>query len=125
MRWLDRETVRVWFLLGTLLVATLASSCSNSMDDATINAERLCPLSVDAFAKQDFGDLLSELERQVGMSRNKMRITKEGVFVPMKERFVEEQGYFIAKPGVDMSVKGTDPAFELIKGCIYHYQIKG
>ncbi len=124
MRWLDSKPAEAKLLL-LILLATLASGCGDAMDVSAFDAERLCMLSADAFVKQDFDDLLSELERKVGTTRNKMRITKEGVFVPMKERFVEEQGYFFAKPGVDMSAKSTDPAFELIKGCIYHYQIKG
>jgi len=54
-----------------------------------------------------------------------MRITQQGVFIPVKNRFVEEDGYFLAKPGVNIIIEIGDPAFVRVKGCIYRYHIKG
>lgn len=113
------------FFYGALLIV-LSTACTDGFNDAAIDIEQLCSLSNVAFAKQDFGDLLSALEKQFDVTSGKMRVTKQGIFIPIKERFVEEQGYFVARPGVNIvSGKGTDPAFDRVKECIYRYRIKG
>jgi hypothetical protein len=111
--------------IGAALLAMLISACSDSLDGSALDIDGLCSLSVTGHKTQDFSGLLTELERQLGVARNKIRVTGEGVFVPVKARFVEESGYFVAKPGVNVKAKGTDPAFEPIRECVYRYRIKG
>src|SRR4030095_10964559 len=98
----------------------LTIGCGHSLDGSSLDVDRLCSLSAAGHKTQDFSRLLTELERQVGVARNKIRVTREGMFVPVKKRFVEESGYFVAKPGVDAAAKGTDSTFEPIRGCVYH-----
>jgi hypothetical protein len=107
------------------LFAILIASCSNRIDESSIEAGLLCPLAETAFAKQDFGDLLLTLEKKFHVEKEKLRITQQGVFIPVKNRFVEEDGYFLAKPGVNIIIEIGDPAFVRVKGCIYRYHIKG
>lgn len=108
-----------------VLLAVLPASCSNKFDESSIEIERLCSFADTAFAKQDFSNLLPALEKQFHVPRDKMRITDQGIFIPMKERFVEEKGYFLARPGVNIILKSGDPALVRMKGCIFRYHIKG
>lgn len=124
MAWLHMRTAITTGLCVALL-GTLSTGCSEAFNESTIEADQVCLLSNSAYAKQDFDGLLSALEKQFGVARNKMRITGQGIFIPMKESFVEEQGYFIARPGVSISGKGADPAFHRVKNCVYKYRIKG
>jgi hypothetical protein len=116
-------------LLKTLIciaaLAGLMASCSSRFDEASIQVDQLCSFADRAFKKQDFNDLLPALEGQFHVERDKMRITDQGIFVPMKERFVEEKGYFLARPGVNIILRSGDPAMARVKGCIYRYHIKG
>lgn len=88
-------------LLCAAVFATLIASCSNRFDESKIEVDRLCSLADTAFAEQDFGDLLPVLEKQFHVARDKMRITDQGIFIPVKNRFVEEKGCFLARPGVN------------------------
>lgn len=124
MAWLHMRTAIAAGLCMALL-GTLSTGCRETFNESTIEADQVCLLSSSAYAKQDFDGLLSVLEKQFGVARSKMRITGQGIFIPMKENFVEEQGYFIASPGVSISGKGVDPAFNRVKNCVYKYRIKG
>jgi len=55
-----------------------------------------------------------------------VRITSEGVFISFGALFVEEQGLFILPAQSDFQPQHeTDPSFNLIRGRVYKYQIKG
>ncbi len=112
-------------LIGIALLAVLITSCSNRFDESSIEVDRLCSLADTAFAKKDFGGLLTALEKQFHVTRDKMRITDQGIFIPIKNRFVEEKGCFLARPGVNIILKSGDPALVRMKGCIFRYRIKG
>ncbi len=112
-------------LIFIAVLAALIAACTNRIDDSSIEADRLCLLAETAFAKKDFGDLLSTLEKQFHVEKKKMRITDQGIFIPIKNRFVEEDGYFLAKPGVNIILRSSDPALVRVKGCIFRYHIKG
>ncbi len=111
-------------LLATTLVAVM-TSCSNTMDESKIDADRLCALADAAFAKKDFSDLLPELEKQFHVDAKNMRIAEQGIFIPLKGRFVEESGYFLARPGANIILKVGDPVMSRVKGCLFLYRIKG
>lgn len=106
------------------LVALMASCSKSTFDETSIKVDRLCRLADKAFAKKDFGDLLTALEKQFHITRDKIRITDQGIFIPIKNNFYEEDGYFLAKPGVNI-ILSTDPALVRVKGCIFRYHIKG
>ncbi len=108
-----------------LLLCVLVDGCSDTLDERRVDVDRLCSLSSTAFQKREFDALFSELEKQLGTVKSKMRVTDQGIFVPTKQLFVEESGYFISRPGVELRGKSADPAFELVKGCMYRYRIKG
>jgi hypothetical protein len=112
-------------LICIAALAALIASCSNRFDETAIKVDRLCLLAEIAFTKQDFDDLLSALEEQFHVEKKKMRTTAQGIFIPMKNRFVEEDGYFLARPGVNIILKSSDPALVRVKGCIFRYHIKG
>jgi hypothetical protein len=112
-------------LVCIVLLAVLPASCSNKFDESSIEVERLCSLADTAFAKQDFSNLLPALEKQFHVARDIMRITDQGIFIPIKNRFVEEKGYFLARPGVSLILRSSDPALVRVKGCIFRYHIKG
>jgi hypothetical protein len=107
------------------LVALLVSCGQSSFDGSNIDVDRLCSLSKISFEQHDFSGLLSDVERQLGVKKEKVRIAREGVYIPMHERFVNEEGIFLAKPGVRIDAEGTDPSFYLIGDCVYRYEIKG
>lgn len=104
---------------------SIASGCGDSLRDSRIDSSRVCSFAGAAFKENGFDNLLLELEREFGIPKKKMRITSSGVFVPMKKRFVEESGYFVARPGINFASPHTDPSFELLKECVYRYEIKG
>lgn len=112
-------------LIGVALLFLLTSGCGESLDGSALDIDGLCSLSAAGNQTQDFSQLLEELERQLGEARDKIRVTREGVFAPVKAHFVEESGYFVARPGVDVKTRGTDPSFDPIRGCVYRYKIKG
>lgn len=89
------------------MLAAFIASCSSRFDESSIEVDRLCPLAETAFAKQYFGDLLPALEKQFHVARDKMRITDQGIFIPIKNRFVEENGYFLARPGSTSSSRAV------------------
>jgi hypothetical protein len=124
MAWLYMRTMLLKVLYVVLLI-TLFTSCSDRFNDSAINVDQLCSQASIAFEKKDFAGLLTTLEKQFGIARGKMTVTEQGIFIPTRECFVEERGYFVAKPSVSVSGVGTDPAFERVKGCIYRYRIKG
>lgn len=122
----DRLTVSLLkSLICTAALAALIASCANRFDESSIEVDRLCSLADTAFAKKDFGDLLPVLEKKFHVARDKMRITDQGVFIPIKNCFVEEKGYYLARPGVNIILKSGDPALVRVKGCIFWYHIKG
>lgn len=112
-------------LICSALLTALIVSCSNRFNESSIQVDRLCSLADTAFKKQDFNDLLPALEKQFHVERDKLRITDQGIFIPMKDRFVEEKGYFLARPGVNIILRSGDPAFVRVKDCIFRYHIKG
>ncbi len=112
-------------LICTAALAGLITSCSNRIDESSIEVDRLCALADTAFKNQDFGGLLPALEKQFHVEKDKMRITDQGIFIPMKERFVEEKGYFLARPGANIILRSSDPALVRMKSCIFRYHIKG
>lgn len=126
---MDREPENqrmIWVkILYITLFATFMIGCGDSLDGSAIEVDRLCSISNSAFVNNDFSELLSELEKQLKVERSRMRVTRDGVFIPMKSGFVEEQGYFVSKSKMDENTKGTDPSFDLLKGCVYRYKIKG
>jgi len=112
-------------LICAAVLAGLIASCSDRIDESSIEVDRLCSLADMAFKKQDFNDLLPALEKQFHVAKDKMRITDQGIYIPVKDRFVEESGYFLARPGVNIILKSGDPALVRVKGCIFRYHIKG
>lgn len=113
-------------LLGASLLIMQASGCGVTLDGSALDIDGLCSLSAAGHETHDFSKLLPELERQIGVSRSKIRVTPEGLFVPVKAGFVEESGYFLlARPEAPVKTEGTDPRFEVIRGCLYRYRIKG
>jgi len=112
-------------LICIAALTALIASCSNSFDETSIKVDRLCLLAEIAFTKQDFDGLLSALEKQFHVERKEMRITAQGIYVPIKNRFVEEDGYFLSRPGVNIILKSSDPSLVRVKGCIFRYHIKG
>lgn len=111
-------------LLAAVLVALIVS-CSNKVDESIIDVDRLCTLADAAFARQDFNALLPALEKQFHVDAKKIRVTEQGIFIPLKNRFVEESGYFLVKPGANIILKVGDPALFRVKGCLFRYRIKG
>jgi hypothetical protein len=105
-------------------VALMASCSESKFDETSIKVDRLCRLADRVFAKKDFGDLLAALGKQFHVTRDKIRITDQGIFIPLKNYFVGEDGYFLANPGVNIFLS-TDPALVRVKGCIFRYHIKG
>lgn len=83
------------------------------------------PARRDGICKAGLRQIASDIEETFHVEKEKMRITQQGVFIPVKNRFVEEDGYFLAKPGVNIIIEIGDPAFVRVKGCIYRYHIKG
>ncbi len=112
-------------LICIAALAVLAASCSNGIDESSIEVDRLCTLADAAFAKKDFVVLLPALEKQFHVPGTTMRITEQGIFIPMKTCFVEERGYFLARPGVNIILKVGDPALFRVKACLFRYRIKG
>jgi hypothetical protein len=121
------STIKTGFMsiLRITVIVGLIASCSNGIDVSSIEVDRLCSLADTAFAEHNFGDLLPALEKQFHVDGKKMRITEQGIFIPIKSRFVEENGYFLAKPGANSSLRSGDPALVRVKGCLFRYRIKG
>jgi len=112
-------------LICAAALAGLIASCSDRIDESSIEVDRLCSLADTAFTKQNFGDLLPALEKQFHVERDRMRITDQGIFIPVRDRFVEEKGYFLARPGGNIILRSGDPALVRVKSCIFRYHIKG
>ncbi len=112
-------------LICVLMLVALISSCSNKINESSIDVDRLCALADAAFVKKNFGDLLPELEKQFHADAKNMRIADQGIFIPLKGRFVEESGYFLARPGANIILKVGDPVMSRVKGCLFRYRIKG
>ncbi len=112
-------------LLAVAVVAAVTTSCSNKIDESKIEVYKLCALADTAFDKKAFSRLLPELERQFHADAKNMRIAEKGIFIPLRSCFVEESGYFLAKPGANIVLKGGDPALSRVKGCLFRYRIKG
>ncbi len=107
------------------MLVALISSCSNKINESSIDIDRLCALADAAFAKKDFSALLPSLEKEFHVDAKNMRIAEQGIFIPLKARFVEESGYFLAKPDANIILKVGDPALVRVKGCLFRYRIKG
>lgn len=101
------------------------SGCADTKDVSRVQMQRICALSKDAFSNQRFDELRGVLENEFGVPRAKIRITEQGVFIPKIHRFVEEEGYFLLRPGASVGGKEGDPAFEAIADCAFRYQIRG
>ena len=110
---------------GLAFLTALTLSCSSRFDEASIDADRLCGLADTAFARQDFSELLPALEKQFHVEKKDMRMTGQGIYIPLKHRFVEEDGYFLARPGTNLILRAGDPALVRVKGCVFRYHIKG
>lgn len=107
------------------MLAVLMASCSNGIDESTLEADRICALADAAFTTRNFSDVLAALEKRFPVDAKKMRITDQGIFIPVRSRFVEERGYFVARPGVNIVLKSGDPAMVRVKACVFRYRIKG
>lgn len=112
-------------LVPITLLAALAAGCDSPLDGAGIDTDRLCALAATAYEEQDFGDLLTDLERQTGADRDDMSVGPDGVWIRMDGFFVMEEGYFVAKPGTVVSPDRADPYFTRLRECLYRYTIAG
>jgi hypothetical protein len=64
-----------------------------------------------------------ELER---LNPKAVRVTSEGVFIPIRSFFVEERGLFVFPAGSNfVPPRSGDPSFKLLRGRVYRYEIKG
>lgn len=118
-------TTRVFSLPCMVFFSAQVLSCSGRIDESKIDADGLCGIAETAFAKQDFRVLLPALEKQLHVKKKDMRITEQGVYVPVWHRFVEEDGYFLLRPGANIVLRAGDPAFVRVKACLFRYHIKG
>lgn len=108
-----------------LLLIALTSACGDSLNDSQIETKQVCSLVQAAFSSHDYSGLLSELERQLHIDRSKMKIAKDGVFIPTRTFFVEEKGYFVSRAPIDEAKRSDDPSFYWVKDCVCRYEIKG
>lgn len=111
--------------ISLVLLSMFLTSCGNSIDIEHIDIYRLCSISKIAHDNSEFSALLIALEQQFGIDKAVMRIAQEGIYVPISQNFVTEEGFFVAKPELYIEGQGTDPSYHLIENCIYSYEIKG
>jgi len=60
------------------------------------------------------------------MNPERVRVTKQGVYITLHSSFVEEDGVFVAAdPTATLAGREGDPAFEVMAPRVYWYKIKG
>ncbi len=117
---------RYWSLVSFLtFLSVLVIGCGNAIEVKEENAAKLCSLATSAFKDQKYDPLYQEIENEFGVKADKIRVNKEGVFVPLKHWFVEEEGIFIARRDMGNGTNSTDPSLKKLSHCIYVYRIKG
>lgn len=109
----------------TALAWTLGA-CTWPPRDTGFDADKLCALHVAARESGDNSEFLLAVERELGVEPSSIRPDREGdgFFVKTSEFFVEEQGFFIAKPGAVL-LRSTDPSFEPLRSCFHRYRRRG
>jgi hypothetical protein len=66
---------KTWIRFISAALLLMVTGCNDPLDGSDLKIEALCLLSATAHQAQDFNGLLIELERQVGVAQNKIRIT--------------------------------------------------
>ena len=122
---LDRRSDPTWRVLALAWMGAVIVGCSGTRDISPAEARGLCAVAGRALRAQGADEATAALERRFGTSAAMMRVTERGVYIPTRKWFVEESGYFLARPGAVPGGKGHDPSFELIAACLYTYRIKG
>lgn len=122
---MSSEGRRVAVLLVCVFVLGLFS-CSR-LTGAELDIPRICSGLRQAAHGEEISALSEMLDEMTGPKKQK-RIYEDdnGYYVRLHRLFVEESGYYIAKPGVEIVASpGTDPSFKKIEDCVYEYVIKG
>lgn len=109
-----------------LTLSGLLFSCKR-LTGAELDIGKTCAVARQHFqGVEDLASLLQLLQDQTGVKPIEIRVEDEGYYIPMKRFFVEESGYFVANPGVEVQIgEGHDPAFLRINDCVFTYKIKG
>lgn len=115
-------SMKPYFLvfLGSIILG-----CSDNVPEFSSQASEICMVAEKSFENDELDNLLSYLKNNYDIESGKIRFDESGVYIPLKERFVEESGYYIAAPGHHVNGEGSDPAFREIEKCLYRYHIKG
>lgn len=111
--------------LFSLALLVVLQGCDEDPSELAIRVRDICPIAEVAFEKREYQVLFEYLERELGMSTESLRVEEAGVFIPIEQSFVEEEGYFLLAPGNEVMGDSEDPAFHKIEQCLYHYHIKG
>ena len=105
-------------------LASMLAGCTWAPRDTGFDAENLCALHVKARDTGKHSEFLTAVARALDVEPANIRLADDGVFVETSEFFVEQQGFFIARPGADLRADG-DPSFEHVRACIYRYKVVG
>jgi hypothetical protein len=122
-----RTTARPTRPLGgvVILASALLSACACRAHvpdvPGDLDTDRLC--GIVAAAVRDDPAVLSEIARPFRIERNRLRWDQNGVYVPQSTCFIEERGFFLARPGV--VPRDGYPSFTPLRQCVYRYRIIG
>lgn len=111
--------------LFSLALLGVLQGCDEDPSELAIRVRDICPIAEVAFEKRELQILFEYLEKELGMNTESVRVEEVGVFIPIEQSFVEEEGYFLLAPGNEVMGDSEDPAFHKIEQCLYHYRIKG
>lgn len=91
-----------------------------------LNIETLKVNLEDFYSKQSSKTENNWTEEIKKLNPRSIRVTQQGVFLPVKSFSVSESGWFyLPKKSNYIPLKETDPSFERIVDNIYWYEIKG
>lgn len=112
----------IWVLALPLVIL----SCKR-LTGSELDIRKTCAVARQTFEGDgDQASLLLLLQEQTGIKPSEIRVEAEGYYIPMKRFFVEESGYLVANPGVEIEVgEEHDPAYLRIEDCVFTYKIKG
>lgn len=122
-----RTAARATTLLGgAVMLATAMLSacvCRAHVPDVPgdLDADRLCGMV--AAAVRDDPAVRSEIARQFRIERKRLRWDGDGVYVPQSTCFIEERGFFLARPGV--VPRDGYRSFTPVRQCVYRYRVAG
>jgi hypothetical protein len=108
-----------------MLAAAVLSGCASRARvpdvPGDLDTDRLC--GIVAAAVRGDPAARSEIARQFRVEPKRLRWDGNGVWVPQTAAFIEERGFFLARPGV--VPRDGYPSFTPVRQCLYRYRTIG